>query len=63
LKRGCVVKANRRNVSVLANNRVVFNINGNAYRLVVAMRYDKQIMFIRFIGTPAEYDRIDATTV
>jgi mRNA interferase HigB len=63
LKRGCVVKANRRNVSVLANNRVVFNINGNAYRLVVAMRYDKQIMFIRFIGTPAEYDRIDARTV
>ena len=63
LKRGCVVKANRRNVSVLANNRVVFNINGNAYRLVVAMRYDKQIMFIRFIGTHAEYDRIDATTV
>jgi len=63
LKRGCVVKANRRNVSVLANNRVVFNINGNAYRLVVAMRYDKQIMFIRFIGTPAEYDRIDARRV
>ena len=63
MKRGCVVKANRRNVSVLANNRVVFNINGNAYRLVVAMRYDKQIMFIRFIGTPAEYDRIDARTV
>ena len=63
LKRGCVVKANRRNVSVLANNRVVFNINGNAYRLVVAVRYDKQIMFIRFIGTHAEYDRIDATTV
>ena len=63
LKRGCVVKANRRNVSVLANNRVVFNIKGNDYRLVVAMRYDKQIMFIRFIGTHAEYDRIDATTV
>jgi HigB_toxin, RelE-like toxic component of a toxin-antitoxin system len=46
------VKANRRNVSILANNRVVFNIKGNDYRLVVAMRYDKQIMFIRFIGTP-----------
>ena len=63
LKRGCVVKANRRNVSVLANNRIVFNIKGNEYRLVVAVRYDKQIMFIRFIGTHAEYDRIDATTV
>ena len=57
------VKANRRNVSVLANNRIVFNIKGNDYRLVVAVRYDKQIMFIRFIGTHAEYDRIDATTV
>ena len=45
------------------NYRVVFNIKGNDYRLVVAMRYDKQIMFIRFIGTHAEYDRIDATTV
>ena len=57
------VQANRRNVSVLANNRVVFNIKGNDYRLVVAMRYDMQIMFIRFIGTHAEYDRIDPTTV
>ena len=57
------VKANLRNVSVLANNRVVSNIKGNDYRVVVAMRYDKQIMFIRFIGTHAEYDRIDATTV
>jgi mRNA-degrading endonuclease HigB of HigAB toxin-antitoxin module len=40
-----------------------FNIKGNDYRLVVATRYDKQIIFIRFIGTHAEYDRIDATTV
>jgi mRNA interferase HigB len=57
------VKANRGNVSIVANNRVVFNIKGNDYSLVVAMRYDKQIMFIRFIGTHSEYDRIDATTV
>ena len=57
------VKANRRNVSVLANNRIVFNIKGNDYRLVVAMRYDRQIMFIRFIATHVEYDRIEATTV
>jgi mRNA interferase HigB len=62
-KRPADVKANRRNVSIIANNRVVFNIKGNDYRLVVAMRYDKQIMFVRFIGTHAEYDRIDATTV
>ena len=57
------VKADRRNVSILANNRVVFNIKGNTDGLVVAMRYDKQIMLIRFVGTHAEYDRIDATTV
>lgn len=57
------VKANRRNVSVVANSRVVFNIKGNDYRLVVAIRYDKQIMFIGFIGTHGEYERIDAATV
>lgn len=50
-------------MSILANNRVDFNVNGNDYRLVVAMRYDKQIMFIRFVGAHAEYDRIHATTV
>jgi mRNA interferase HigB len=57
------VKADRRNVSILPNNRAVFNIKGNDYSLVVAIRYDKQIVFIRFIGTHAEYDRIDAETV
>ncbi len=57
------IKAVRRNVSILAKNRVVFNIKGNDYRLVVAVRYDKQIMFIRFVGTHAEYDRIDASTI
>ena len=57
------VKAKYRSASVIGDNRVVFNIKGNDYRLVVAMRYDKQIMFIRFVGTHAEYDRIDATTV
>jgi mRNA interferase HigB len=57
------VKADRRNVSILPNNRAVFNIEGNDHSLVVAIRYDKQIVFIRFIGTHAEYDRIDAETV
>jgi mRNA interferase HigB len=50
-------------VSILPNNRAVFNIEGNDHSLVVAIRYDKQIVFIRFIGTHAEYDRIDAETV
>ena len=51
------------NASFIANNRVVFNIKGNAYRLLVAMRYDKGIGFVRFIGTHAAYDRIDAETI
>ena len=57
------IKAVRRNVSIIANNRVVFNIKGNDYRLVVAVRYDKQIMFIRFVGTHAESNRIDASAI
>ena len=52
-----------RNASILANNRVVFNIKGNDYRLIVHIRYDLGIVFIRFIGTHAEYDKIDATTI
>jgi len=57
------IKAAHRNASFLGNNRVVFNIKGNDYRLVVAIRYTQQLMFIRFVGTHAEYDRIDAETI
>jgi mRNA interferase HigB len=42
---------------------VVFNIKGNRYRLIVAIRYDLGIIFIRFIGTHAEYDKVDAEIV
>jgi mRNA interferase HigB len=48
---------------VLANNRAVFNIGGNKYRLVVAIHYRGQRVFIRFIGTHGEYDNIDATRI
>lgn len=51
------------NVSVLGNDRAVFNIKGNDYRLVVAMDYEKQIIWIRFIGTHGEYDKVNAKTV
>jgi len=51
------------NASIVADNRVVFNIKGNKYRLIVRIRYDSGIVFIRFIGTHAEYDRVDARTV
>ncbi|MEC4983499.1 type II toxin-antitoxin system HigB family toxin [Oscillatoria salina] len=51
------------NASILPNNRVIFNIKGNDYRLIVHVRYDIGIVFIRFIGTHQEYDKIDATTI
>jgi mRNA interferase HigB len=49
--------------SIVGNNRVVFNIRGNHYRLVVAINYGYGIVYIRFIGTHQEYDKIDATTI
>jgi mRNA interferase HigB len=57
------VKASHRNASFLANNRVGFNIKGNDYRLVVAVHYNRAIMYVRFIGTHREYDHIDATSI
>ena len=52
-----------RSASIVANNRVVFNIAGNRYRLVVRFNYPYGVAYIRFIGTHAEYDQIDASTV
>ncbi len=49
--------------SFLADNRVVFNIKGNNYRLIVKINYDYGMVWIRFVGTHAEYDKIDATTI
>jgi len=49
--------------SILADNRVVFNIKGNRYRLIVKINYDYQMMWIRFIGTHAEYDKINANEI
>lgn len=57
------IKAAHRNASFLPNNRVIFNIKGNDYRLVVAVHYTQGLMFVRFVGSHAEYDRIDATTI
>src|SRR5690349_10906309 len=51
------------NASIVGNNRVVFNIRGNRHRLIVAVAYQPGIIFIKFIGTHAEYDKIDAATV
>jgi len=54
------IKSTYRNASLLANNRAVFNIKGNDYRLIVIIEYKQNKIFIRFIGTHQEYDRIDA---
>jgi mRNA interferase HigB len=51
------------NASILANNRVVFNIKGNNYRLVVRINYSYQMVWIRFIGTHGEYDKINANEI
>ena len=52
-----------RSADILSNNRVVFNIKGNKYRLIVSVRYDLKIVYVRFIGTHAEYDKIDAINI
>ena len=57
------IKEAHRHASLVGGDRVVFNIKGNDYRLIVAVRYSRQIMYVRFVGTHAEYDRIDAATV
>jgi len=57
------IKAHYRNASILPNNRVVFNIKGNDYLLIVVIEYKYAKLLIRFVGSHDEYDRIDATTV
>jgi mRNA interferase HigB len=57
------IKAVYRNASFILNNRVVFNIKGNKYRLIVMVQYKFQIVYIRFIGTHDEYDQINAASV
>ena len=57
------IKKEYPSASVLANNRVVFNIKGNNYRLIVRINYDYQMIWIRFIGIHSEYDKIDAAKI
>ena len=62
-RRPADVKAAYGSASFTANNRVIFNIKGNDYRLVVALHYNRGLMFVRFVGTHREYDGIDAAII
>jgi len=57
------LKQQYKNASIIGEGRVVFNIKGNSYRLVVAIDYEFQVIFIRFIGTHKEYDKIDVKKI
>jgi mRNA interferase HigB len=57
------VKAAYANASIVSADRVVFNIKGNDYRLAVAIDYERQVVFIKWVGTHADYDKIDVATV
>ena len=57
------VKSFYRSASIVANDRIVFNIGGNKYRLVVRVNYPYRMVYIRFVGTHHEYDQINATEV
>ena len=57
------IKRDYAKVSILKGGRVVFNICGNQYRLVVDINYERQWVFVRFIGTHQDYDKIDANTI
>ncbi len=57
------IKAAYRSASIVGDNRIVFNIAGNKYRLVVKVNYPYRVMYIRFVGTHRQYDAIDVTEV
>ena len=57
------IKKEYPSASILGDNRIVFNIKGNHYRLIVKVNYHYGMVWMRFIGTHSEYDRIDANTI
>jgi len=57
------VKGTYINASILKDSRIVFNIKGNSFRLVAKFNYEKQWIFVRFIGTHEEYNKINADTI
>ena len=57
------IKKTHAQASILKNNRIVFNIKGNSYRLVTKINFEKQWIFVRFLGPHSDYIEIDANTV
>ena len=57
------IKAQYKSASIIGEGRVVFNIHGNKYRLIVKINYYASIIFIRFVDTHKEYDKINATEI
>ena len=62
-KKPADIKRVYKNASFLADNRVVFNVKGNKYRVIVVVEYRFEAVFIRFVGTHQEYDRIHAESI
>ena len=62
-KNSLEVKLTFRTADILSSDRIVFNIKGNAYRLIASVNYPYQSLFVKFVGTHAEYDRVDARAV
>ena len=57
------IKKSYVNASILKNGRIVFNIKGNSYRLIIKFNFEKQLAFVRFLGTHSDYDKIDANNI
>ena len=57
------IKEQYHSASIIGNSRVVFNIKGNKYRLIVAIKYEFKIVYVRFVGTHKEYNAVDVRSV
>lgn len=57
------IKTEYTSASIIGNDRIVFNIQGNSYRLIVKLNFDYQMVWIRLIGTHSEYDKVNAKTI
>jgi mRNA interferase HigB len=57
------IKERYPSASIINRERMVFNIKGNSYRVIVAVKFQFHVVYIRFIGTHAEYDKVDAATI